>query len=196
MRVDRAQIAPLDLLARVGEVAAVQTAALGPVPPDRAQVFTRHAAHPGFRAFGAFADGALVGFTYGGACRQGQWWYDQIRPALAMAGHRRWLVDPYAVTELHVLPSYHGHGLGLRLIHALLADVGAASALLSTYDAESRARRLYRGLGFVDLLTAFRFGGQVQPYAVLAAPLPLQVCRDPAQECAAPTATSGVPPTL
>ncbi|MGQ0632939.1 MAG: GNAT family N-acetyltransferase [Sporichthyaceae bacterium] len=190
------QIASLDLLARVDEVAAVQSAALGPVPPDRAQVFARHVAHPGFRAFGAFDDGALVGFSYGALCRPGQWWYDQIRPALAMTGHRRWLADPYAVTELHVLPSHHGHGLGLRLLHALLADVGTGSALLSTYDAESRARRLYRGLGFVDLLTGFRFGGQLQPYAVMAAPLPLKVSVGTAQECAAPHARSGVPPTL
>ncbi|MGQ0624044.1 MAG: GNAT family N-acetyltransferase [Sporichthyaceae bacterium] len=179
----------------------MQTVALGPVPPDRAQVFARHATHPGFRTFGAFSDGRLVGFTYGAQCRPGQWWYDQIRPALALAGHRRWLVEPYAVTELHVLPSHHSRGVGLRLLQALLADTGTASALLSTYDTESRARRLYRGLGFLDLLTAFRFGGQVQPYAVMAAALPLAVrhARGPegsGPERAAPTGAGGAPPTL
>jgi ribosomal protein S18 acetylase RimI-like enzyme len=47
--------------------------------------------------------------------------------------------------------------------------------LLSTRDADTPARRLYRGTGFTDLLTAFRFfpGGE-PPYAVMGAELPLR----------------------
>ena len=49
------------------------------------------------------------------------------------------------------------------------------TALLSTRDADTPARRLYRGTGFTDLLTAFRFfpGGD-PPYAVMGAELPLR----------------------
>ncbi len=49
------------------------------------------------------------------------------------------------------------------------------TALLSTRDADTPARRLYRGTGFTDLLTAFRFfpGGE-PPYAVMGAELPLR----------------------
>ena len=168
-------IAPLDLRSRAPDAAAVQSAALGPVSPDRVAVYARHASHPGFRAFGAFEDTTLIGFVYGASCRTGQWWFDQISPSLHAAGYGRWIADPYAVTELHVRPEYHGRGLGLALLTRLLADVPNPSALLSTYEGDTRARRLYAALGFVDLITGFRFGTSPQGYALMAAPLPLPV---------------------
>lgn len=169
------EIAELDLLERGAEAAAVQSAALGPVSPDRVAVYARHTTHPAFRAFGAFDGRELVGFAYGATCRPGQWWYDQIRAPLMAAGHANWVADPYAVTELHVLPACQGHGVGLELVSRLLSGVDQRSALLSTYDTDGRARRLYRGLGFADLLTGFRFGASVQGYALMAAPLPLPI---------------------
>lgn len=171
----------LDLAARADEAAEVQAAALGPVAADRALVFARHAGYPGFRAFGAFDGARLLGFAYGARCLSGQWWYDQIRPTLVESGYGAWAFDPYSVTELHVRPDRHGRGLGLELLIRLLADVAQPTALLSTYDVESRARRLYRGLGFVDLVTGFHFGAQAQRYALMAATLPLPaVSRAPA----------------
>lgn len=175
-------IAPLDLPERAVEAAAVQSAALGPVSPDRVAVYARHAAHPSFRAFGAFDDTTLIGFAYGAACRRGQWWFDQISPSLDAAGYAPWIADPYAVTELHVRPEYHGHGLGFSLLTRLLDGVGNPTALLSTYDGDTRARRLYTSLGFVDLITGFRFGTSAQGYSLMAAPLPLPVRQeDPAR---------------
>ena len=47
------------------------------------------------------------------------------------------------------------------------------AAVLSTMDANTRARRLYRRLGFTDLLTGFTFPGTELPYAIMGAPLPL-----------------------
>lgn len=168
-------IGSLDLVGRVDEAVAVQAAALGPVGPDRASIFLRHATYRDFRAFGAFdSSGRLVGFAYGTACLPGQWWHDQIRPALVQAGHRRWLDNAYAVTEVHVLPGWQGRGIGRALLTRLLAGLPYASAVLSTYDIDSRARTLYRHLGFVDLVTGFRFPTQDQPYALMAAPLPLR----------------------
>jgi ribosomal protein S18 acetylase RimI-like enzyme len=167
-------IEPFDLVGRVDEAVAVQAAALGPVGPDRAAVFCRHATYRDFRAFGAFdASGRLVGFAYGTACLPGQWWHDQIRPALVQAGHERWLDGSYAVTELHVLPEYQGRGIGRELLIRLLDGLPYPTAVLSTYDIESRARNLYRHLGFIDLVTRFRFPMQDQEYALMAAPLPL-----------------------
>jgi ribosomal protein S18 acetylase RimI-like enzyme len=174
-------IAPLDLRARAIDAAAVQSAALGPVSPDRIAVYARHASHPGFRAFGAFEGAGLVGFAYGASCRPGQWWFDQIRSPLHAAGYGAWIDDAYAVTELHVLPAYHGRGLGLELLTRLLGGVENPTTLLSTYDHDTRARRLYRGLGFADLITGFRFGASPQGYALMAAPLPLPV-RDAAAD--------------
>jgi ribosomal protein S18 acetylase RimI-like enzyme len=173
-------ITRFDLVSRVDDAVAVQAAALGPVGPDRARIFCRHATYPEFRAFGAFDGripgvpaGRLVGFAYGTACLPGQWWHDQIAPALVRAGHRQWLDGAYAVTELHVLPEYQGQGIGRELLTRLLDGLPHPTAVLSTYDVESRARNLYRHLGFVDLITGFRFPMQDQPYALMAAKLPL-----------------------
>lgn len=171
----RVTIAPLDLLDRSAEAAAVQTAALGPVPGDRSIVFARHVCYPGYRGFGAYTGDDLVGFAYGAECRRGQWWFDQIRPSLTEAGLGERILRAYAVTELHVLPDYQGHGIGLRLLTTLLAGLPYPEVVLSTYDAESRARALYRGLGFTDVVTGFRFPVQAQPYALMIASLPLNL---------------------
>ncbi|MER2206304.1 MAG: GNAT family N-acetyltransferase, partial [Rhodococcus sp. (in: high G+C Gram-positive bacteria)] len=50
------------------------------------------------------------------------------------------------------------------------------SVLLSTpevYDEDNRAWRLYRRLGFRDVLRRFRFAGDNRPFAVLGRGLPL-----------------------
>jgi ribosomal protein S18 acetylase RimI-like enzyme len=171
----RVAIDTLDLLDRAAEAASVQTAALGPVPGDRSVVFARHVCYPGYRAFGAYTGDELVGFAYGAECRRGQWWFDQIRPALVEAGYGERILRAYAVTELHVLPDYQGRGIGLRLLSTLLDGLPYPEVVLSTYDTESKARALYRGLGFADVVTGFRFPVQAQPYALMAAPLPLPV---------------------
>jgi ribosomal protein S18 acetylase RimI-like enzyme len=72
-----------------------------------------------------------------------------------------------------VRPEYQARGIGRRLILMLTADRPERTALLSTRDAETRARRLYRSLGFADLVTAFVFPGGGPRYAVMGAPLPL-----------------------
>jgi len=163
-----------DLVARADEAVRIQSLALDPVPCDRAFVYARHSTYPGFRAFGAFDGDRLAGFGYGTQTLPHQWWHDQIRPALSAAGHGGWLEDAYAVTELHVLPGYQGRGIGHALLTTLLRAAPQPRAVLSTYDGESRARSLYRRVGFVDLLTGFRFTGQHQRYSLMGAALPLR----------------------
>ena len=133
----------------------------------------------------------LAGFTYGFHGVPGQWWHDTVAGALtlysrapasrgaggggprAAAGGPGWLDDSFEVAELHVLPSYQGQGIGRELLLRLTSGRPERTAVLSTADAESRARRLYRGVGFTDLLTGFRFAGGEPPYAVMGARLPL-----------------------
>jgi ribosomal protein S18 acetylase RimI-like enzyme len=85
-----------------------------------------------------------------------------------------WLDDSFEVAELHVRPPYQGMGIGRELLLRLTSGRPERTAVLSTADAESRARRLYRGVGFTDLLTGFRFSGGEPPYAVMGARLPLR----------------------
>jgi ribosomal protein S18 acetylase RimI-like enzyme len=141
----------------------------------------RHAANPGFRALVVTDDssGEVSGFGYGFRGLHGQWWHDTVRRALA-AGRgitvaADWLDDSFEVAELHVAPAYQGHGTGADLLLGLTAGRPERTALLSTRDADTPARRLYRGTGFVDLLTAFHFFPSGEPpYAVMGAELPLR----------------------
>jgi len=84
-----------------------------------------------------------------------------------------WLDNSFEIAELHVMPSCQGRGIGRSLLLSLTADRPERTAVLSTADAPTRARRLYRGVGFTDLLTDFRFSGGEPPYAVMGAILPL-----------------------
>ncbi|MGQ0845537.1 MAG: GNAT family N-acetyltransferase [Sporichthyaceae bacterium] len=171
-------IEPLDLLATAAESGAVQAAALGPLPRDRFAVLARHASYPGFTAWGAYEGARLVGYCYGTDCVPGQWWFDQIRAGLRSTGHEAWTLDAHAVTELHVLPSHQGRGLGFGLLSRLLAGTDLPIALLSTYDVPTPARTLYRRCGFVDLVRDFRFGLTAQPFALMGARLPLRTDAD------------------
>ena len=74
---------------------------------------------------------------------------------------------------MHVHPVYRGRGTGLAMLLRLTEGRPERTALLSTMDANTLARRLYRGLGFTDLLANFAFAGTEEPYAIMGAPLPL-----------------------
>jgi ribosomal protein S18 acetylase RimI-like enzyme len=143
----------------------------------RESILQRHADHPGFRALTATVGPVLAGFSYGFHGAPGQWWHDTVAAALtAMSSGRdatTWLADSFEVAELHVLPRYQGSGIGRELLLRMVGGRPEQTAVLSTQDTESRARRLYRGVGFTDLLTGFRFSGAEPPYAVMGATLPL-----------------------
>jgi GNAT superfamily N-acetyltransferase len=148
--------------------------------PGRRAIMERHAAYPRFRCVAAAAGdpGAIVGFAYGFHGETGQWWHDLVASAVAANGGRaiarRWLADSFEIGEVHVHPGYQGLGIGRRMLLGLADDRAELTAVLSTRDADSPARRLYRKLGFTDLLTAFCFPGGPERYAVMGAALPLR----------------------
>jgi GNAT superfamily N-acetyltransferase len=127
--------------------------------------------------------GAIIAFGYGFHGDSGQWWHDLVRwavfarsgPAIATA----WLDDSFEVAELHVRPEYQQRGIGRRLLLRLTDGLTERTAVLSTMDADSPARRLYRSLGFSDLLTNYRFAAATDAYAVMGAALPLLNDRPP-----------------
>jgi ribosomal protein S18 acetylase RimI-like enzyme len=188
MRVTFTELGPAGFRPSIRDFVAVYAAAMN--PPERMltgrdAILERHAANPGFRALAAFSEPNVVaGFTYGFHGAPGQWWHDTVAGALTVArgrrpvagggsGGRGWLDDSFEVAELHVLPERQGMGIGRELLLRLTADRPERTAVLSTADTESRARRLYRKVGFTDLLTGFRFSGAEPPYAVMGATLPL-----------------------
>jgi GNAT superfamily N-acetyltransferase len=161
----------VELGRHVDDVLDVYAAAMG-VPRSAARsrraVVAAHLDRAGLRAVAALDErGRLVGIGYGYHGAPGQWWHDQVRAAMDPAVAATWLRDPFEVCELHVLPELHGTGLGREVLLQLLAGAGSATAVLTTPDSETRARRFYRAGGWVDLVRDLRFPGDPRSFAVL-----------------------------
>jgi ribosomal protein S18 acetylase RimI-like enzyme len=175
------EIASLDregFTARVNDLVAVYAAAMRAPSEElygRQLIMAGHSSYPGFRALAALDDGEVAGFCYGFHGAPGQWWHDRVNAAL---GDRHgWLTNSFELAEFHVLPEYQGRGIGSDLLTTLTFDLSEITVVLSTRDTESVARRMYRKLGFTDLLTGYLFDGTEPPYAIMGAELPLKPSR-------------------
>ena len=190
------ELDPAAFCAELGALMEVYAAAMHVPPaqlPGRRAVMESHLGHPAFRAIAltapleparptrlagdAVAPGTVIAFSYGFHGTGGQWWHDLVRAGVAAtagaAAAEHWLDDSFEVAELHVRPEYHRRGLGRRLLFTLTGGRPERTAVLSTMDLDSPARHLYRGVGFTDLLTGYRFSGADAAYAVMGAALPL-----------------------
>lgn len=172
---------PADMVRRLDDVISVYGQAMG-YPPDllisRKSYMASHVNRRDFRAVATLDNqGTLLGFGYGYHSEPGQWWHDQVRNAIRREQREQWLADCFEVVELHVRPAAQGHGLGAAQLRALLTMAKGTTTLLSTPEADeaaSRAWRLYRRFGFVDVLRQFLFPGDSRPFAVLGRTLPLE----------------------
>lgn len=149
----------------------------------RRSVMERHACYAGLRVVAALTPpgrhgGAIAGFAYGFHGARGQWWHDLVRDTIATKRGPdvadEWLADSFEIAEVHVRPEYQGRGTGRAMMLRLTAGQPEPTAVLSTMDADTRAHRLYRWLGFADLLGGFAFPGADMPYVIMAAKLPLR----------------------
>ena len=135
---------------------------------SRRSILAGHLRRSGFRAHVAVDDdGRMVGVAYGYLGAPGQWWHDKVADALTPEQERTWLDGAFEVCELHVRPADQGTGLGRSLLAALLVGPVAPTAILTTPDADTRARRFYRQGGWVDLRCGLRFPGDPRVFAVL-----------------------------
>ena len=170
--------------ARLPELVSVYVAAM--TYPDgistaRAALWKEHSSRAGFRCIVALdrADG-IRGLAYGYTGRPGQWWFSEVQRGIGDP-KSPWLRNCLELTELHVRPDSQGSGIGQALLTELLADRREQTVLLSTPEGTNRAWRLYRRMGFVDVLRHYRFTGDPRPFGVLGRTLPL----------AQPTASAG-----
>ncbi len=141
----------------------------------RQRILDVHSSRDGFRGFIACDEpgGAVVGMIYGYHGKPGQWWHDAVARAVDRDREDRWLSDSYELVEVAVDPAYQGHGVGQRLIAALLQDRPEATCVLSTRT-DSRAHQLYRRLGF-QVIHMMRFSPNGAPFFVMGRPLPYDV---------------------
>lgn len=123
----------------------------------------------------------LLGVAYGYPGAPGQWWQQQVVQGLQRGGlpsHEiaRLMTSYFELTELHIHPRAQGRGLGEALARRLLAGRPENHVLLSTPETNgepNRAWRLYRRLGFTDVIRRYHFAGDPRPFAILGRALPL-----------------------
>jgi len=140
----------------------------------RSMLWEEHSRRDGFSCVIAKgADDRIHGLAYGYRGAPGQWWYSEVRRGITSAAQQRELADFFELTELHIHPNWQGHGLGEALLRELARDRTERRMLLSTPEGENRAWRLYRRLGFTDVLRNYRFTGDPRPFGVLGRDLPL-----------------------
>ena len=160
---------------------------------QRAAMWVEHTRRAGWKAVAAVetADPApkpatllnarMVGIAYGYSGAPNQWWQQQVVTGLQRQGVEPARVDSlmssyFELTELHVDPGTQGRGLGEALTRRLLSGRTEAHVLLSTPEINgeaNRAWRLYRRLGFNDVIRTHRFAGDPRPFAILGRSLPL-----------------------
>jgi ribosomal protein S18 acetylase RimI-like enzyme len=123
----------------------------------------------------------IVGVAYGYCGAPDQWWQQQVVAGLQRVGADRsriaeLMTSYFELTELHIHPRAQGRGLGEALIRRLLAGRGESHVLLSTPEINgesNRAWRLYRRLGFTDIIRGYHFAGDPRAFAILGRSLPL-----------------------
>ena len=123
----------------------------------------------------------LLGIAYGYCGAPDQWWQQQVVAGLHRVGVppdeiNRLMGSYFELTELHIHPQAQGRGLGEALARRLLAGRGESNVLLSTPEISgesNRAWRLYRRLGFTDVIRGYHFAGDPRAFAILGRALPL-----------------------
>ncbi|MBW0017366.1 MAG: GNAT family N-acetyltransferase [Mycobacterium sp.] len=191
---------PTDMERRLGEALDVYVDAMRyprGTENQRAAMWLEHTRRLGWKAVAAvewkstadeapsaaeLSDAPLLGVAYGYPGAPGQWWQQQVvlglqRGGLAPTEISRLMNSYFELTELHIAPSAQGRGLGEALARRLLCDRVEQNVLLSTPETTgepNRAWRLYRRLGFTDIIRGYHFAGDPRAFAVLGRALPLQ----------------------
>ncbi|ASW90201.1 GNAT family N-acetyltransferase [Mycobacterium marseillense] len=127
------------------------------------------------------ASAPLLGVAYGYPGAPGQWWQQQVVLGMQRGGSppqeiARLMNSYFELTELHIHPRAQGRGLGEALARRLLAGRAEKNVLLSTPETNgepNRAWRLYRRLGFTDVIRRYHFAGDPRAFAILGRELPL-----------------------
>ena len=185
-----------DMQRRLGDALAIYVDAMRyprGTEEQRASMWLEHTHRDGWKAVAAvdvaddahddagFAAAPMLGVAYGYCGAPDQWWQQQVVQGMQRGG----AVDSdiadlmgsyFELTELHIHPKAQGRGIGEALMRRLLAGRAEKHVLLSTPEINgesNRAWRLYRRLGFTDVIRGYRFSGDPRPFAILGRALPL-----------------------
>jgi ribosomal protein S18 acetylase RimI-like enzyme len=190
---------PQDMQRRLSEALGVYVDAMR-YPPgtenQRAAMWLEHTRRRGWQAVAVveveapagsapssdeLSDAPLLGVAYGYCGAPDQWWQQQVVAGLERSGFpateiTKLIASYFELTELHIRPRAQGRGLGEALARRLLSERSEANVLLSTPETNgeaNRAWRLYRRLGFLDVIRDYHFTGDPRAFAILGRQLPL-----------------------
>lgn len=190
---------PQDMQRRLSEALGVYVDAMH-YPPgtenQRAAMWLEHTRRRGWQAVAAvevdtpagtepsseeLSGAPLLGVAYGYCGSPDQWWQQQVVAGLQRSGYpdpeiAKLMASYFELTELHIAPRAQGRGIGEALARRLLSERGEANVLLSTPETNgeaNRAWRLYRRLGFNDVIRGYHFTGDPRAFAILGRQLPL-----------------------
>jgi ribosomal protein S18 acetylase RimI-like enzyme len=185
-------LSPVDMQHRLREALAIYVDAMRyprGTEEQRASMWLEHTRRRGWKAVAAVERPAepggpgstMLGVAYGYCGAPDQWWQQQVVSGLRRSGadpdRIATLMDSYfELTEVHIHPSAQGRGLGEALVRRLLGGRGERQVLLSTPEISGEANRawkLYRRLGFTDVIRDYHFSGDPRAFAILGRSLPL-----------------------
>jgi ribosomal protein S18 acetylase RimI-like enzyme len=165
----------------IGEVAVADGPTHNPTHSDSPNGFPNRSPNRDVGSAVELSNAPLLGVAYGYPGAPGQWWQQQVVLGLQRGGSppqeiARLMTSYFELTELHIHPRVQGRGLGEALARRLLAGRSERNVLLSTPETNgesNRAWRLYRRLGFTDVIRRYHFAGDPRAFAILGRALPL-----------------------
>jgi ribosomal protein S18 acetylase RimI-like enzyme len=189
-------LSPGDMQRRLGEALGIYVDAMRyprGTEDQRASMWLEHTRRAGWTAVAAvdappgcedsveLRTAPMLGVAYGYCGAPDQWWQQQVIQGLERGGADSARISGlmsnyFELTELHIHPEAQGRGLGEALTRRLLAGRDEPHVLLSTPEINgeaNRAWRLYRRLGFADVIRDYHFAGDPRPFAILGRELPL-----------------------
>ena len=192
-------LSPADMQQRLGDALAIYVDAMRyprGTEHQRASMWLEHIRRQGWKAVAAVEvpdemagdtpdapppSAPMLGIAYGYCGAPDQWWQQQVISGLRRSGTdgsriEELMTSYFELTELHIHPHAQGRGLGEALIRRLLDGRTERQVLLSTPEIngeDNRAWRLYRRLGFTDVIRGYHFAGDPRAFAILGRTLPL-----------------------
>ena len=118
----------------------------------------------------------VVGVCFSFRGEPQNWWDQQVSRGLSAAGRspqqvRSTLADYAELSEFHVSPRVQHQGIGRALLRKHLGSISQQHVLLSTPESpgeNNSAWRLYRSMGFREVLRDFYFPADSRPFALLS----------------------------
>ncbi len=168
-----------DFRSRVDELLAVYVSAMHyprHTETQRRPLWLEHSHRAGFACVVALDESLnILGLCFGYTGARDQWWHNEVRRGVTQPQAMQWLNHYRELTELHVRPDMQGARIGEALLRTFLTLAPEPVVLLSTPEGENRAWRLYRRIGFADVIRNHHFAGDPRPFAILGRSLPIGV---------------------